>query len=302
MDRLEAMEMLIEAVDAGSLSAAARKRNVPLPTLSRKISDLEERLGVKLLARTTRSLNLTDAGAAYLTASKRILEQVEEAERSAMGEYTAPRGDLILTAPILFGRRYVLPVVSAFLAQYHEINVRLVLSDRNVHLVDDHIDMAVRIGELPDSALMATKVGIMRHVVLAAPSFLAAHGTPRTPEDLVGLPCVTHDFTAPTTSWPFKAGSGSAPRMIAIASRLSVTTAEAAIDAAATGVGVTRLLSYQIEDVVRSGDLVPILTDFELDAYPVNLMHAGRGLLPLKMRSFLDFAAPRLREALRSQA
>src|ERR1700754_4932343 len=163
MDRLETMAMLIEAVEAGSLSAAARRRNVPLPTLSRKVSDLEEHLGVKLLTRTTRSLSLTDAGSAYLAASKRILEQIDEAERSAAGEYTAPRGDLIITAPILFGRRFVVPIVTAFLAQYPEINVRLVLSDRNVHLVDDHIDMAVRVGNLPDSNLVATRVGSLRH-------------------------------------------------------------------------------------------------------------------------------------------
>ncbi|MDB5582332.1 MAG: LysR family transcriptional regulator [Bradyrhizobium sp.] len=297
MDRLEAMEMLIEAVEAGSLSAAARRRNVPLPTLSRKVSDLEQHLGVKLLTRTTRSLSLTDAGSAYLVASKRILEQVEEAERSAAGEYTAPRGDLIITAPILFGRRFVVPIVTAFLSQYPEINVRLVLSDRNVHLVDDHIDMAVRVGNLPDSNLVATRVGSLRHVVCAAPAFLAAHGAPQAPEDLAGLPCVTHDFISPATAWPFK-GTDGAALSVPIRSRFSVTTAGAALDAAVTGTGVARLLSYQVDEALKSGDLVRVLASFEPGPYPVNLMHAGRGLLPLKMRSFLDFAAPRLRASL----
>ena len=153
MDRFEAMSILIASVDAGSFSAAGRKLGMPLPTISRKVAELEEHLQTRLLVRTTRKLVLTEAGGSYLTASKRILEQVNEAERAAAGEYNTPRGDLILTAPVVLGRLHVLPVVSAFLASFPEINVRLVLSDRNVHLVDDHIDLAVRIGRLPEVIL-----------------------------------------------------------------------------------------------------------------------------------------------------
>ena len=188
MDRFEAMSILVASVDAGSFSAAGRKLGMPLPTISRKVAELEEHLQTRLLVRTTRKLMLTEAGASYLAASKRILEQVSEAERAAAGEYNTPRGELILTAPIVFGRLHVLPVVNAFLASFPEINVRLILSDRNVHLVDDHIDMAVRIGRLPDSSLIATQVGTIRRVTCASPAFLASHGTPKIPADLALLP------------------------------------------------------------------------------------------------------------------
>ena len=301
MDRLEAMGMLIEAIDLGSLTAASRKLNVPLPTLSRKITDLEAHLGVKLLTRTTRRITLTDAGASYVTTSRRIIEQVEDAERAAAGEYSAPRGELILTAPILFGRRHVLPIVIDFLARYPEINIRLVLSDRNVHLIDDHVDMAVRIGRLPDSNLVSTRGGSMRHCICASPDFLASHGTPKAPGDIADQPCVTHDFTTTTTGWPFRVPGQAQDVTVPVSSRLSVTTAEAAIDACAAGVGFTRLLSYQVEDAVAAGMLIVVLAGFEPESYPVNLMHAGRGNLPLKMRSFLDFATPQLRQSLASQ-
>src|SRR6201996_3207481 len=159
MDRLEAMSLLLSVVEAGSLSAAGRKLGVPLPTVSRKISDLEAHLKTRLLTRSTRKLALTDAGAAYIAAAKRILDEVLEAERAASGEQAAPRGDLVITAPMVFGRLHVLPVIAEFLTQWPEINVRLVLSDRNLHLIDDRVDIAVRIGALADSALVSTQIG-----------------------------------------------------------------------------------------------------------------------------------------------
>ena len=208
MDRFEAMSILIASVDAGSFSAAGRKLGMPLPTISRKVAELEEHLQTRLLVRTTRKLVLTEAGASYLTASKRILEQVNEAERAAAGEYNTPRGELILTAPVVFGRLHVLPVVSAFLASFPEINVRLVLSDRNVHLVDDHVDLAVRIARLPDSTLIATQVGTIRRVTCASPAFLASHGTPKIPADLALLPCVTFDVLTDGVAWTFASRDG----------------------------------------------------------------------------------------------
>jgi DNA-binding transcriptional LysR family regulator len=162
VDRLEAMAMFVEAVESGSFSAVGRKMKVPLPTVSRKIADLEAHLGTRLLIRSTRKLVLTDAGAAYVSVAKRILEQVAEAERTAAGEYSAPRGDLAVTAPIVFGRLHVLPVVTDFLARYPEINIRLMLSDRNMHLIEEHVDMAVRLGALPDSSITATRLGEVR--------------------------------------------------------------------------------------------------------------------------------------------
>jgi DNA-binding transcriptional LysR family regulator len=175
MDRLEAMVMFLTAIEKGSLSAAAREMRVPVPTLSRKVADLEVLLKTKLLTRTTRQLILTDAGVAYAAAARRVLEQVDEAERQAAGEFTTPRGELVITAPVLFGRLHVLPVVADFLAQFPEVNVRLMLGDRNVNLVDDQIDMAVRIGKLPDSGMIATRVGSMRRVVCGSPKLFLEH-------------------------------------------------------------------------------------------------------------------------------
>jgi DNA-binding transcriptional LysR family regulator len=298
MDRLEAMSVLVASVEAGSFSAASRKLGVPLPTISRKVAELEVHLRTRLLVRSTRKLALTDAGAVYLAACKRILEQVGEAETEASGEYRAPRGELIVTAPIVFGRLHVLPIVNAFLASFPEINVRLMLSDRNLNLVDDHIDMAVRIGALPDSTMIATRVGAVRRVVCGTPSYFASHGTPRTPDDLADLTCVTFSGPPSGSSWSFPSSGRGMVQADPPRCRLNVNTAEAAIDAALAGVGITQVLSYQIARTVRDGELVVVLRDFEPDPIPVHLVHAGRGLLPLKMRSFLDFAVPRLRESL----
>jgi DNA-binding transcriptional LysR family regulator len=296
MDRLDAMSIFVAAVDAGSFSAASRKLGVPLPTVSRKVSELESHLKTRLLVRSTRKLSLTDAGVTYLGACKRILDDVGNAERTAAGEYAAPRGELVLTAPIVFGRLHVLPIVCDFLARFPEINVRLVLSDKNIPLVDDQVDVAVRIGALPDSSLVATRVGSVTHVVCASPEFLAAHGTPRTPEDLMRIPCVTFDAVASGAAWTF--ASPAQARGVDVRVRLAVNTAEAAIDAAIAGVGIVRVLSYQAARAVERGELRLVLRKFEPDPLPVNLLHTGQGHLPLKLRSFVDFAAPRLRKVL----
>lgn len=298
MDRFEAMSMLLEVVGRGSLSSASRSLRVPVATLSRKVSDLEALLGAKLLIRTTRKLTLTDAGIAYVSAARRILEQVEEAEREAAGEFTTPKGELVLTAPILFGRLHVLPVVTDFLALFPEINIRLILTDRNIHLVDDDVDMAVRIGKLPESSMIATRIGAMRTVVCASPALLATHGVPKSPEDLQHLPCVTTDTPQPAPGWRFQPAGSLAVVEVPIVPRLSVTTAEAAVQAAIRGAGVTRLLHYQVAEAVGAGDLQIILQAHEPETAPISLIHAARGQMPLKMRRFLDFSAPRLRQAL----
>jgi DNA-binding transcriptional LysR family regulator len=302
VDRLEAMAMLVEAVDSGSLSAVSRKMNVPLPTVSRKIADLESHLRTRFLIRSTRKLVLTEAGAAYVSVAKRILEQVAEAERTAAGEYSAPRGDLAVTAPIVFGRLHVLPVVTDFLARYPEINIRLMLSDRNVHLIEEHVDVAIRLGVLPDSNITGTRLGEVRHVVCASPSFLAAHGVPETPNALVMLPCILHAFLpAPSPRWPFRKPGTKVEMMAPIRVRLAVTTAEGAVDAAIAGVGLTRLISYQVAEAVARGALQIILAQYEPEPMPVSMLHAGQGILPLKVRSFCDFAVPRLRAAMAAE-
>ena len=297
MDRLDAMSVLVAVVETGSFSAAGRKLRAPLPTISRKVSELEAHLRTQLLIRTTRRLTLTDAGAAYVTASKRILEQVAEAERVASGEYTAPRGDLVVTAPIVFGRLQVLPAITEFLKNYPEIDVRLLLADRNVHLIDDHVDVAVRIGTLADSSMVATRVGAVRWVVCASPAYLAATGTPKVPEDLSALACISFDALTSATSWSFAAGKTRTEHTVPIHSRLAVNTAEAAIDAAIAGTGVTRVLSYQAANAVAEGKLKIVLADYERDPLPVNLVYLEQNLLPRKTRAFLDFVAPRIRES-----
>jgi DNA-binding transcriptional LysR family regulator len=300
MDRLEAMTILLRVVDKGSFSAAGRDLGVPLATVSRKVNELEGHLGTRLLVRTTRKVALTDAGVTYVASARRILDEIDETERVAAGEFHVPRGELILTAPVFFGRLHILPIVTEFLAAYPEINVRLLLSDRNLHLIEDHVDMAVRIGPLPDSSMIATRVGSMRTVVCASPKLLAGHGLPKSPQDLAGLPCVNFEFLSPGSTWPFRLKDAKGATEMPIRPRLSVTTAEAAVWAAAQSMGTTRVLHYQCADAVRDGSLRIILTDFELEPLPVHLIHAGRGTLPWKMRVFLEFAAGRVRERLRS--
>lgn len=296
MDRLGSMALFVTVAEAGSLSAAGRGLGMPLATVSRRLSDLERHLGTRLFNRSTRRLELTEAGRSYLAACRRILEEVEEAEQSAAGEYSQARGELVVTAPIVFGRLHVLPVVVDFLAAYPEVDVRLTQSDTLRRLVEEHIDLAVRIGHLPDSSMVATRVGSIRRVACASPAYLEAHGEPKTLQALSAHHCVTVERLALPAAWTFMEGQ----REIAVPvrSRLTINTAEAAIDAAVAGVGIARVLSYQVADAVRSGVLRLILEDFEPERWPVSLVHTGRGLLPLKLRAFLDFAAPRLKARL----
>ena len=296
MDRLDAMSLFVAAVEAGSLSAASRRAGIPLATVSRRLSELEKHLQTRLLNRSTRRLTLTDAGESYLVACRRILGQVSEAERAAAGEYSSPTGELAVTAPVVFGRLHVLPVVAGFLAAYPDVDVRLTLSDRIAQLAEEHIDLAVRIGELPDSALVATRVGSIRRVVCASPAYLAEHGTPVEPRDLSSHDCVTFEGLAGPAKWNFVAGKGEIA--VPVHSRLQVNTAEAAIDAAVAGLGLTKVLSYQADAAVRAGILRLVLEPFEPPPWPVSLVYAGQGLLPVKLRAFLDFAAPRLKERL----
>jgi DNA-binding transcriptional LysR family regulator len=296
MDRLEAMSALLAAVEAGSLSGASRKLGMPLATVSRKVSELETHLRTRLVTRTSRRLILTDAGRSYVAACKRILDDVREAERAAAGEYSAPRGELIITAPIVFGRLHVLPVLLEFLNTYPEIDVRLTLADRVVNLQEDHVDLAVRIGELPDSSLVTMRVGSIGRVVCGRPAYFAERGTPKRPNELSKHDCITFNGLTSPEAWIFLSGKGTIS--VAVHSRLIVNTAEAAIDAAITGLGITRVLSYQVADALRTGALLLALREFEPPPVPVSLVHAGQGRLALKLRAILDFAAPRLKARL----
>lgn len=242
---------------------------------------------------------LAEAGQLFLEASKRILEQLEEAERAAMGVHKDPKGHLTVTAPIVFGRVHMIPIISDFLTEYPDIDLKLVHTDRLLDLLEADVDVALRIGELGDSSLIASTVGRVRRVTCASPSYLAAHGRPRKPEDLQDHICVTFDNLASPQTWRFSSPKGE--MLVPIRSRLTVTTAEAAVAGAAAGVGLTRLLSYQILEAKRAGQLELVLEDYELPAWPISLVYAGQQLLPRKLRAFLDFAGPRLKDRLNEE-
>lgn len=293
MDRFEAMTVFVAIAEAGSLSAAARRLEQPLATVSRKLALLEARLKTQLIARSTRRLELTEAGRDYLEASRQILEQVDEAERVAAGAYARPHGQLVISAPVVFGRLHLLPVIVEFLREFPDVDVRLIQADRIVNLLEEHVDLALRIGELADSGLVATRVGEIRRVACASPAYLAAYGRPATPADLARHACISFEGLMSASAWVFPG------QTVEVHSRLAVTTAEAAIAAAQMGLGVARVLSYQVAEAVQAGTLERLLPDFEPAPVPVSLIYPGQGRLPMKCRAFLDYAAPRLRERLR---
>lgn len=297
MDRLDAMTVLVAAAETGSLSAASRRLRIPLATVSRRVAELEEHLKVRLVHRGARKLVLTDAGRSYVASCRRIIEDIAEAERTASGEYRAPQGELIISAPAVMGRSHVLPVVDAFLRAFPDIRMRLQLTDRQVNLVEEHVDLAVRIGALADtSSLIATRVGLIRLSLCASPAYLAERGEPKTPADLARHDCVVHEAHPASHHWSFF--SGGAVQTVEVPSRLSLTLGEATVAAAVHGAGIARALSYLIDDLVISGALVRLLEAYEPPPMPVSLIYPSQGQAPLKLRAFLDFAVPRLRARL----
>ncbi len=280
MDRLEAMSVLLAVAEAGSISAASRKLRMPLATVSRKVSELEAHLKVQLLMRSNRQVVLTEAGRSFVTACRRILQDVDEAEREAANELRIPRGELIVSAPIALGRLYLLPVVVDFLRDYPGIDVRMMLADRRLNLIDDHIDVALRVGELLDNSLIAKKVGTVRRVVCASPAYLERRGTPMSPDDLKDHDCLTFENTLSAQAWNFMVGS--TQKSVPIHSRLVVSTAEAAVEAAVAGVGLTRMLDYQIYKQRREGNLTVVLEAFGTPPKPVHLIYEQAAYLPLK--------------------
>jgi DNA-binding transcriptional LysR family regulator len=294
------MSVLLAAVESGSLSRASRTLRIPLATVSRKVAELETHLNATLLIRSAKGLELTPAGRSYATAAKAILEQLSEAERVAAGEYTRPKGDLAITAPIMFGRMHVLPVVARFLDAFPDVAVDLVLTDRVAHFLDDQVDVALRIGLLPDSGLIATRLGTVRRLVCASPGYLAANGVPATPGDLARHSVVSFEGVSSPTTCIFEADG--AEVAASFRSRLSVNTIDAAIDAGLYGVGLVRTNSYQVADHVRGGRLSVVLEAFEPSPRPVHLVYEKQGRLPLKLRAFVDDVVPRLRERLAQAA
>jgi DNA-binding transcriptional LysR family regulator len=300
MDRLEAMTLLVAVAEAGSISAASRKLRVPLATISRKVSELEKHLNARLLMRSTRNVVLTEAGRSFVAVSRRILADLDDAERDIASATKTLKGELVLSAPIALGRFYLLPIVTDFLKDHPHIDARLMFADRRLNMIDDHIDIGLRVGELNDFSLVAKKVGVVRRVVCASPSYLERRGTPKRPEDLKDHDCITFENTLSPQSWAFKIGT--TEKSFPIHSRLVVSTAEAATDAAVSGLGLTRMLDYQIDPQRRAGSLKLVLESFRSPPKPVHLIYEAGRHLPLKIRTFLDFAAPRLKQAMRSLA
>jgi DNA-binding transcriptional LysR family regulator len=296
MDRFESMSAFVSVVQAGGFSAAARRVGTPLATLSRKVSDLEGALRVRLLTRTTRTVALTEAGQQFYETARKLLEELGEAERLASGEYRAPRGELAVSAPVVLGRLSLTPIINGFLAAYPDVNVDLRLADRVVNLVDEGVDVALRVAQLPDSSLRAVKVGEIRRVVCASPAYLAKHGVPSRPEELSAHECVTFTGFDTPRDWTFAAGQQT--ERYAVHTRLAVNMAEAAADAAMAGVGITRLLDYQVAAAIADGRLTLLLRDFEPAPLPVNLVYPGARLAPQKRKAFIDYAGPRIRRRL----
>jgi DNA-binding transcriptional LysR family regulator len=295
MDRLDAMQVLLAVVDEGSLSAGSRKLRTPLPSVSRKVAELERHLGTRLLIRTSRNVQLTDAGRDYIDSARHIVAELKEAELRASGEYQVPRGELTIAATLQLGRAVVAPLAYEFLEEYPEISLNLRLVDRAVDLVDEQIDVAIRVGNLDDSSLYATKVGEGRIITCASPAYLERKGIPKTPEDLAGHDAVI--FTRMNqAAWIYSREGQKFEGLPHI--RVRVNSPVSAIDATIRGLGLTRAFNFMIEEKLRDGKLVRILEDYDGGSLPLHLVYVRQGMLPVKVRAFLDWMAPRLRERL----
>jgi DNA-binding transcriptional LysR family regulator len=296
MDRLEGMSIVLAVAETGSLSAAARQKKTPLATVSRKVSELEAHLQTKLFNRSSRVLVPTDAGRSYIAAAKRILADVAEAERAASGEYTTPRGDLSVSAPVTLGRVYLQPVLAEFLAAFPEVDVQLDLRDRSANLLEEHVDVALRIGALADSSLIAVRIGEICRVMCASPAYLKSRGTPKSPDDLSGHDCISYPPIQSPSTWRFKRDE--TEYVVPVRSRLVVSNLESAYDAACAGIGITVAFSYHVAEAIKSGELTPLLQDFQPPSQPVSFVYSPNRFMPVKLRAFLDFALPRLRARL----
>jgi DNA-binding transcriptional LysR family regulator len=293
MDRLDELAVFVAIVEAGSLVNAARRLRRSPPTVTRALSALEERIGLRLVARTTRRLAPTEAGSALADRARGLLANYDEA---MLGVSRAPvRGVLRITAPVQFGRRHVAPIVSAFLNEYPEVRVELSLNDRNVDLIEEGFDLAVRIGPLADSSLVARQVGSVRRIVVASPEYLARRGVPLTPPDLAAHDTIFGMARSSAREWRF--GPSARGAIVRLAPRLLVDDVEAQLQAAQAGRGIARPLSYQVTEQLAAGSLIRLLQDFEPESLPVQLVTPSRAYMAAKIRAFLDLAARVFRDA-----
>lgn len=300
MNRLHQIEVFVAVAEAGSFAGAARQLRLSPPAVTRAIAALEDRLGVRVFNRTTRSVTITDPGARFLETARRILGDLESAEREAMGETTAPQGHLTLTASVTFGRMALAPVVTEFLTQYPRVSVSVLLLDRVVNLAEEGVDLAVRIGPLTTSSLIAKKIGAVHRILVASPAYLAECGRPLTPASLTQHRVIAFTGLMPNRDWRYRAGARTGT--VALTPRFEINDATAAIEAAIQGHGIAIALSYMVAEHLRAGRLVPVLQEFTLPPQPVHLVYQQARLMAPKNRAFLDFAAPRLKAALEDLA
>lgn len=296
MDKLTAMATFVQIVDSGSLTAAAEVLGTSLPTVVRTLATLEKSLSVRLLNRTTRRITLTDEGRHYLEQCRRILSDIEDAELALTDQQSEPIGKLCITAPVMFGKIHVRPIVTRFMKQFNRINVELLLLDRTVNLIDEGIDVAIRIGHLGDSSLVARPVGEIRQVVCASPELLEKAGDMKRPEDLSEHPCIRVTGLAPGPTWHFS--KNGKPLTIPINDTFLCNQVDAAIDACKEGIGFGIFLSYQIESLLRQGKLASVLADYEPPPMPVSVVYSHPRLMSTRVRVFVDWITRDLQQAL----
>lgn len=296
MDRLHEIEVFIAVADAGSFAKAGARLRLSPPAVTRAISALEDRLGARVFNRTTRSLTITDVGQRFLESARRVLADLDTAEKEAVGEAAMPQGNLTVTGSVTFGRSALAPVVCGFLGQYPRVTASVLLLDRVVNLVEEGIDVAVRIGHLPDSNLIAKRIGAVHRILVASPDYLARRGAPASPADLRLHSVIAFTGLMPNREWRFL--NGQKPGSVSLHPTFEINDAVAAIQAAEMGHGITIALSYMVSDQIRDGKLAPVLDTFTLPPQPVHLVYPHARLVAPKIRAFIDFAAPRLKAVL----
>jgi len=293
MDKLEALHVFVEVAECRSFVAASRKLDLSAPAVTRSVAQLEHELGVRLLNRTTRHVRLTDSGARFFEDAKRILEDVEQATVRASGSYAEPKGVLAITAPVLFGQKHIVLIVAEYLQNNPSVTVKALFYDRISNILDEGLDVAIRIGDLKDSSLYATQAGYVQRVVCASPKYLKKHGTPRKPSDLADHEII-HAMTVETsTTWRFNSIKGS--ESVKVSPRLQCSQNCAALEATKLGLGITRLMSYQVSQELQDGSLKRILRDFEMKPLPVSIVHLEGRHANAKIKTFIDLAVQRLR-------
>ncbi|QBB69194.1 LysR family transcriptional regulator [Pseudolysobacter antarcticus] len=293
MDRFHLLNIFVAVVDNNGFSGAARKLNISPPATTRAVNELENHLGLRLLIRTTRIVRVTEAGARYADDCRRILGELAQADASASGMHGAPRGRLVLTAPVLFGNQFVTAIVTEYLRRYPDVSATCLFLDRVVNMLDEGVDVAVRIGELPDSSMQAIRVGQVRRVICGAPAYFKKHGVPKTPEDLPRHSIISANSVTPTPEW--RLVKNGAAHIVKLQPRLSTSTNAAAATAAINGFGLTQLLSYQVAEYLRAGKLKVVLEKFEPVALPVHVVHREGRHATKTVRAFLDLIIERLR-------